>query len=335
MQKWISDMRTGRLRKAFPVLSFPCVHLLGITVNELLHSSELQAKGMKAVADQIDSAASVSMMDLSLEAEAFGCAVEFSDGEVPNITNSIVATPEDVEALRVPRVGEGRTGTYVEAIGKAKKLITDRPVFAGIIGPYSLAGRLRDVSEIMVDSYLQPDMIHALLRKCTDFLIEYSKAYKAVGADGVFMAEPLAGLLPTDVAETFSEPYVRQVVEAVQDENFLVLYHNCGNNTIRMTESIRRTGCSGFHFGNAVDMQKMLELFPADTLVMGNVDPAGQFCTGTPESIFTATTELMQKCCPGHPNYVVSSGCDIPPASSWENIASFFYAVKEYYGHHA
>jgi uroporphyrinogen decarboxylase len=28
---------------------------------------------------------------------------------------------------------------------------------------------------------------------------------------------------------------------------------------------------------------------------------------------------------------VISSGCDIPPLSSWDNIGAFFAAVKEFY----
>ena len=63
---------------------------------------------------------------------------------------------------------------------------------------------------------------------------------------------------------------------------------------------------------------------------MGNVDPAGQFCNGTPESIRKATLQVMEACCE-HPNFVISSGCDIPPRSKWENIDAFFAAVKEYY----
>lgn len=43
------------------------------------------------------------------------------------------------------------------------------------------------------------------------------------------------------------------------------------------------------------------------------------------------TLRLMAACCPGYPNFVVSSGCDIPPASPWENIDAFFAAANEYY----
>ena len=63
---------------------------------------------------------------------------------------------------------------------------------------------------------------------------------------------------------------------------------------------------------------------------MGNVSPAEQFRGGTPESIRAATLDVMEKCCK-HPNFVISSGCDIPPLSSWDNIDAFFAAVKEFY----
>lgn len=64
---------------------------------------------------------------------------------------------------------------------------------------------------------------------------------------------------------------------------------------------------------------------------MGNLDPAGQFRNGTPASVREETLRLMAACCPGYPNFVVSSGCDIPPASPWENIDAFFAAANEYY----
>ena len=39
----------------------------------------------------------------------------------------------------------------------------------------------------------------------------------------------------------------------------------------------------------------------------------------------------MERCCK-HPNFVISSGCDIPPLSSWDNIDAFFRAAEEFYG---
>ena len=90
IQTWLEEVRSGKIKKAFPVLSFPCVHLLNVTVRELLFSSDLQAQGMKLVADRVNSAAAVSMMDLSVEAEAFGSNIVFSDDEVPTVLGAII-----------------------------------------------------------------------------------------------------------------------------------------------------------------------------------------------------------------------------------------------------
>ncbi len=331
MKEWLNELREAETKKAMPILSFPAVQLMGISVKELISNSDRQAEGMVRIAERVDAAASVSLMDLSVEAECFGSQIVVSEDEVPTVKGSIVSDLEDVEKLQIPPVGAGRTDIYIDAVRKAVEKIHDRPVFAGMIGPYSLAGRLLDVTEIMFYCYDEPEMVALLLDKVTEFLISYGKAYKENGANGIMLAEPLAGLLSPALAEEFSAPYVKRIVDALQDDNFLVIYHNCGNCTIQMIDSILDTGAAAYHFGNAIDMAEMMKHIPADTIAMGNIDPAGQFRNGTPESIRTETLELMEKCC-SYPNFVISSGCDIPPMSKWENIDAFFQAVSDFYG---
>lgn len=330
MKQWVADVIAADRKKAMPVLSFPSIQKMGITVAELISDSDKQAQGMKLVADAFDSAASVSLMDLSLEAEAFGSTIRVSDDEVPTVIGAIVSDEDEANALAVPEIGAGRTQVYIDAIEKACKLITDRPVFAGVIGPFSLAGRLLDVSEALVYCYDEPDMVHIVLEKASEFLIRYCKAYKEAGANGIVMAEPLAGLLSPELAEEFSAAYVRKIVEAVQDDEFLVVYHNCGNSALKTIDSIVTNGSLVFHFGNAIDMEAVMEHIPESMIAMGNVDPAGEFRNGTPESIYAKTKEVLEKCC-RYKNFVISSGCDIPPMSSWDNISSFFKAVEDFY----
>ena len=330
MYKWVDDVIAMERKTPLPVLSFPSVQKMGITVQELTGSSDLQAEGIKVIADNFRTAAAVSYMDLSLEAEAFGSQIRYSEGEVPTVVGSIVSEMEEAQALKVPEVGDGRTGLNVEAIRKVVPMITDRPVFAGAIGPFSLAGRLLDVSEAMYYCFDEPEMVHEVLGKVTEFLIKYMNAYKETGAAGIVMAEPLAGLLSEELAEEFSAQYVRKIVEAVQDENFLIVYHNCGNSALSTIDTIVTNGCRMFHFGNAVDMEKIMEHMPANCIGMGNVDPARQFRNGTPDTVYAASKEVMEKCA-RFPNYVPSSGCDIPPLTDWENIYAFFRAVDDFY----
>lgn len=329
MKKWLRELLGAKEKKALPILSFPGVSLLGVTVKELISSSEIQARGMKAVADRVNAAAAVSFMDLSVEAECFGCEICVSDDEVPTVKDRIIFDENDANSLATPTVGSGRSGLYIDAIKKATGIINDRPVLAGIIGPFSLSARLIDVSEIMMDCYDEPDMVHTVLRKAVDFLIEYAKAFKIAGANGIVIAEPVSGLLSPDLEAEFSAPYVKEIVDAVQDGEFAVIYHNCGPNTPRMVDSLVSIGARAYHFGNAVDMKDMLDRFPRDIPVMGNVDPAGVLRMGTPETVREATLAVMERCAE-YPNFVISSGCDIPPMTPWENIDAFFNAVREF-----
>ena len=75
---------------------------------------------------------------------------------------------------------------------------------------------------------------------------------------------------------------------------------------------------------------KIIEKVPSNVVVMGNIDPAGVLRMGTPEGVPQATTQLLQKCST-YPNFVLSSGCDIPPKTPWENLDAFFAAAEDFY----
>jgi uroporphyrinogen decarboxylase len=314
--------------KSLPVLSFPGVQLIGATVRDLVSHGELQASCMKAIADRYPMLASVSNMDLSVEAEAFGARTVYSDNEVPSITGQLIRSAEDAASLQTPAVGAGRTGECIKAIALAKRMITDRPVLAGVIGPFSLAGRLMEMTQIMYRAVDEPESVHEVLAKVTDFLTCYILALKQAGADGVVMAEPAAGLLSPAWNDAFSVEYIQRIIAAVQDDHFLVIYHNCGH-VVPLIPGILRTGIRAFHFGNAIQLADVIDQIPADRLVLGNIDSTAQLARGTPDSIAAATRSLMAGM-RGHQNFILSSGCDIPPQTPLANIDAFFAAAAGY-----
>lgn len=316
-------------KRGLPILSFPAIQKMGVTVEQLVKDPELQAQAMALIAGETDTLAAVSLMDLSVEAEAFGAQVRFSAQEIPAVVGQLVSDEEEAEALEIPDLEQGRIPVFVEGVRLAKQRITDKPVIAGMIGPFSLAGRLMDVTEIMYVCYDEPEVVHTVLEKAAQFQIRYGLALKAAGADAIMMAEPLAGILSPDMAEEFSVPYVKRIIDALQDEHFAVIYHNCGDSVASMPQLLFTQGAAAYHFGNSVDMEQMLKAAPADILCMGNVDPAGQITRGTPESVREATRALLEKC-GGYPNFVASSGCDIPAHAGWDNIQAFFGALKEW-----
>ena len=99
----------------------------------------------------------------------------------------------------------------------------------------------------------------------------FGRELKETGVAGVVMAEPAAGLMSDEDCERFSSVFVKRVVDAVQDDCFSVVLHNCGN-TGQCTHAMAVTGAAIYHFGNKIDMVEAIKGVPADTLAVGNIE---------------------------------------------------------------
>jgi len=328
MQNWINSILTSEIRVALPFMTHPGIEMIGKSVKEAVSDGEVHYQAIKAVSEHFDTTACTVIMDLTVEAEAFGATIQLPDNEVPTVLGRLVSDAASIEALQVPGLEKGRVPAYLLASKLAANNFLDKPVFSGCIGPYSLAGRLYDMSEIMVAIYVEPDSIQLLLSKCTEFLINYCKALKASGTQGVIVAEPAAGLLSGEDCMTYSSFYVKQIVDAVQDESFTVILHNCGN-TGQCTDAMVATGAHALHFGNAIDMEQVLEQCPPDVVVMGNLNPVGVFKQGSVDQVKQDTSALLRTTA-GYKNFVISSGCDLPPYVPEANIRAFLETVAQF-----
>jgi uroporphyrinogen decarboxylase len=315
-------------RLALPIMTHPGIDIIGMKVTDAVKNGEVHFNTIKALRDNFPSAAATMMMDLTVEAEAFGSKIIFSDDEIPSVSSAIVHNRTSIENLRVPLLQAARVPQYLKAAELAVDYISDRPVFAGCIGPFSLAGRLFDMSEMMPALYLDPELIKILIEKCAEFLLGYIQEYKKIGVNGIIMAEPAAGLLSADLCDKYSSKFIKKIVASIQDDQFLFILHNCGN-TGHVTNSMVSTGAGGLHFGNKINILTVLNEVPKDILVLGNLDPVEVFKTATPDKVFDTTVKLLQAT-KNSKNFIISSGCDTPPGVSQKNIRSFFKAVQEF-----
>ena len=330
MQQWAQDIIDAKDVKILPVQFFPTIPLMeDMGVEKAVKGAEDMAKVMvRTIEEYPDLIACMTGMDLTIDTEAFGGIVNYSEKQAPNIHDAVISTPEEIRALQIPDIHSARVDVQTQATVEAEKVVKDRPVFGGMLGPFSLDSKLFEVSKALMMTVTDPESMHILIQKATDYLILRAKEYKAKGANGIFIAEPTAGLLSPDALDAFSSVYVKQIVEAVQDDYFFLVLHDCGKVT-KSVVSMYNTGCKGFHFGNSVKMTDILPQVPADVLMFGNIDPSSAFFMGTPEEIYEMTTKLLEDMKP-YPNFVLSSGCDLAPAVEKENIDAFYKACRDF-----
>lgn len=328
MKSWMNQQLHNGTRISIPIMTHPGIEMIGKQVKDAVQSGEVHAQAIKKLAEVFPSAATTVIMDLTLEAEAFGCHIEFQDNDMPHILGRLVTCAEDIENLKVPDMYVGRMQEYLKANKLTVELGIDKPVLAGVIGPFSLAGRLFDVSEIMMACYIEPDAIMLLLDKCIEFIINYCRELKAIGSSGVVVAEPAAGLLSNEDCQLFSSVYVKRLVDELQDDSFIIILHNCGNSG-HCTDAMLYTGAAAYHFGNAIDMVETLKVCPKDKMIMGNVDPVGVMKMMNPTEIKAFIADLLVRTAE-FDNFVLSTGCDLPPHVPAENVEAFFEALKDF-----
>ena len=90
---------------------------------------------------------------------------------LPTVAAPVVFDKASIEVLQIPPMTSMRLPEYLKAARLAVENLKRVPVFAGCIGPVSLAGRLYDMTEMITSLYMEPDTMKLLLKKCSEFLL--------------------------------------------------------------------------------------------------------------------------------------------------------------------
>lgn len=315
-------------RVPMPIGVYAGLEITGASVQDAVTNARAQSEAVLALHDRFQTDVLLTAMDLSAEAEAFGCQISMSDEEIPTVLGRLVTDASGVENLAVPQPGDGRTAVHLQTAQNLAARNPDLPVLGGVIGPFSLAGRLFGVSETLELTLLDPELTEKLLEKAATFLTAYVSAFRQAGAAGVIMAEPAAGLLSPRGLGRFSSLYVRRIIEQNQAEDFTIILHNCGAK-IQHLPKILEAGAEIMHFGAPMNLPAALEQVDPGLILAGNLDPSAVFHGGTAQEVENQTRTLLQAAS-GKRNFIISSGCDIPPGTPVENMDVFYRVVREF-----
>jgi len=313
-----------------PIGVYAGLEITGASVKEAVTNPAAQSEAVLALHERFQTDVLLTAMDLSAEADLFGCEICMDEDEIPTVIGRLVHSAGEIDQLAVPSAGDGRTAVHLETARQLSVAKTGCPVLGGVIGPFSLAGRLIGVSEALELSLLDPGLLEILVAKATQFLIDYVDCFRRVGAAGVIMAEPAAGLLSPRGLARFSSPFVRQIIEHNQAENFTLILHNCGAR-IQHLPKILEAGAEIYHFGELMDIGQALVQMDSGVILGGNLDPTDVFYSGTPVEVHQKTDQLLRLAA-GNRNFIISSGCDLPPHTPVANLDVFYQTVRGFAG---
>lgn len=321
--------REGR-RLVVPLMGFPGLQLTGGSVKLAQQNFGEHFKVVRALAERFSPDAIFPLMDLSVEANALGRFTHFPKAEPATVVQDAFSMKELERAEAINITFDARLMGYVETVKMMSAALPGGMLKgAYVTGPYSLAALIMGADEAAMATMLRPDALHALCRFCTERIQEYARLLICAGAQIICVLEPSAVMLSPGQFAEFSGAYVRHITESCKYTNVATVYHTCGN-TMHLAGKMAAAGVDAISLDSSesgVDLPAVAAGLPPEVVVMGNINPTGALLTGAPAEVEAAVHALLDAMAP-YPNFVLSTGCDLPQETPLENIAAFMKAGR-------
>ena len=245
--------------------------------------------------------AAIIFSDILIPVEAMGLELQLDDAG-PRLPQP-VRSEADVRRLAVPDPEE-RTGFVAEGIRRTRKLLGDGVPVIGFCGaPFTLAaymvegGGSRNFLQIKRLLFEQPSVAHAVFEKLTRTLIPYLQMQVAAGASAVQIFDSWGGELSPRDFESFSLPYLQQIVSSLQGSGVPVILFGTGMSSL--LTRMRSTGADVVGLDWRIDISDARRVLGPKVAVQGNLDPIGLFLP--PKELEARVLEILQGAGPlGH-----------------------------------
>lgn len=321
----IDIVRSCPSRLVAPLMGFPGTSLTQSTIWQNEFNSRLQYRTIKALVDRFDPDIVFFMMDLAVEAGAIGIPVIFPANGSPSVAEHIVKHVDDLEKFKaVNLLYDGRVRTYLD-IMRFMDVNFDKFKGAYVIGPFTLAGLMMGATEIAMATLDNSELVHAAVAFSSQIITLYAQALIDAGADIICILEPTATFISPKAYREFSGTYTQQIIRKL---NAISVLHICGN-TKHLIKPMAETGAQGLSLDAAVDLAQVASEVPEDLVLIGNIDPVRVMVNASPEEVRRAVSDLLDLMAP-YPNFILSTGCDLPPETPLENIAAFMEMGRQY-----
>ena len=262
------------------------------------------------------------MSDPYTEAEAFGLKVEYPLNSLPISKGHVINDIADIDKLLIPDLHNNeRILARIKEIEIYRKLVGDETLITGWVeGPLAEYCDIRDISSAFLDFYENPEKLEKALDIMTEFGLAFITEQVRAGAHCIGIGDAACSQISPDLYQQFIFKREKQLIDHVHSLGAIVKLHICGNTTAILPDMIK-TGADIIDIDHLVtNMNDFIPLLSEGQVFSGNSDPVFVIKDGTAEEI-QASVQLCHQQTKGRG--IVSAGCEIPAATSYENMQSY------------
>ena len=330
------DLMKGALRfqdlprtPVFPLcISWWAFDHFGYTVMDVFKNPEKGVDAQLKTAAILNFDAIESFWDWYCILGPLGCEMQIEDKGSPMVLD----TPpvKDPEALKNMEIPDFRKDWRVDSALKSAALLKEKAgdyyLFGTFLGPFSLAGMLAGLQNLLLETIERPDFVHDLMDFSKEVLLKQAEIY-APYLDAIMYCDPSASgdLISPKTTETFLIPCFKELNRKTKHLGIDVLNHICGNTTGAL-DLISGLEADAFSIDFKVDLTVASEKLSERMALIGNIEPALLLDAESAE-IEKLSHQALSKA--GQKGFILSPGCDVPLGSPVENAKALIDVVNK------
>lgn len=338
-----SRERVLKLFRGEPVDRVPCFSGMGNITETGINGLGYKFAGIHLDAKQMAETAATTYklfgyecgvvpVDLCVEAEALGCMINvYPNAEgilYPTIKEKLIHNEAEMDNIKIPEgfSEKGRLPLMREAIKLLKADIGNNvAVGTYVLGPFTLAGQIMELNDLLKLSFKKADKVAKLLDICADALILVAKEYEKAGVDYITVREmgATSDVLSPRVFKSLILPPLQKVIRAISV--FSVL-HICGK-TNDIVTAMMEAGPTAISVEQKNDVAESRKKLGNDALIFGNMDAYNVLVSGSEELV----RSTVRKCIDDGVS-AVWPGCDIWPTVPPQNMRAMMDEINNYGG---
>lgn len=325
---------------AAPLLCGATHRVAGITYGEWSQCTDIDAmvRGHVDALDLIGHDGVVMLVDLSVEAHAFGCEIVFPEFDTahPNYDDPFIKSYKDYKKIEKvnPRKTQRMKGVIDMTAGLSKEIGKTHAIVGFVYGSIGVLSMLRGPEAFFMDLMEYPKEVMEAIQVIDEVLVEYTKAQLEAGAHSICYDHLYASqsILGKELWEKFEGPSVKKVTDEVHKAGALVSFHNCGNGIyFDMSEKWGKPhAISHAYVADDVDSwEEHKAKWGTKIGTIGWIPPGPVAMLGTPEEIeeeCKAEIDIFAK----GAGFVLATGCEYGPNAPLRNAKRIVEAAKKY-----
>ncbi len=320
-----------------PILSGINRKLVGADYPTWSTDADVCAQSFIAMTQQYDVDALVTLIDLSVECDAWGQKLIYPENEAvhPDYSQPLVRDIDEYD--RIQKVDYRQSRRMMMHLNVCKKLVAakkdEMPVVAFVFGPLGVLSMMRGQQDLYMDLYDDPDAVKEAVWRVAETLADYVAALCDTGVDAIMWDTLFASgsIMSKAMWQEMEAGPMKMLAQVVRDHGCANMIHNCGQK-IYFDVQIDAIDPLAISFlyppDDCEDFAQCKEKYGDKVALIGCVTPADAML-GTDEE-WDAQCQAQLDAMGKNGGFVLATGCEYPANAEFARAQRMIDIAKAY-----